>query len=192
MKEKIIEYMAQFEFFTTTEMEEIAAQLHIEAFPKGTLLLKEGEIADKCFFVLEGCIRQYYLVDGEEKTTAFYTEKQAAVSFTSYAEQSPSTHYLVCVEDCILLVGNPTQEQAMYQQHPKLEAFIRLLLEQGFGKTQEQFANFISSSPEKRYCDLLKNQPDLLHRVPQHQIASYLGVTPESLSRIRKRVASKK
>lgn len=155
-------------------------------------MLREGEVAKQCFFVLEGCIRQYYLVDGEEKTTAFYTEEQGAVSFTSYVNQSPATHYLSCVEDCVLIVGNPTEEQEMYRTFPKLVEFTRLLVEQDYGKTQEQFASFITSSPEKRYRDLLKDRPSLLNRVPQHQIASYLGMTPESLSRIRKRIAAKK
>jgi CRP-like cAMP-binding protein len=91
-----------------------------------------------------------------------------------------------------LVVGSLDYEQEMYQKFPKLAALTRALMEQDFGKTQSAFVAFMSSSPEERYRKLLTDRPDLLGRAPQHQIASYLGVTPESLSRIRKRIFVKK
>lgn len=92
----------------------------------------------------------------------------------------------------VLVVGSLDYEQEMYQKFPKLAAITRALMEQDFGKTQEALVAFISSSPEERYQKLLAERPALLGRVPQHQLASYLGVTPESLSRIRKRIFMKK
>jgi len=91
-----------------------------------------------------------------------------------------------------LIVGNFHLEQAMYEQFPKLQAITRSMMEHDFGRTQEALARFITSSPEERYVHLLTTRPELVQRVPQHQLASYLGVTPESLSRIRKRMALKK
>ena len=173
------------------EMEAIVALLDIQTFSKGTHILREGEISSKCFFILKGCVRQYLLDDGIEKTTFFYTESQAVVPFDSYLQQKPSRHYCVCVEDVTAVVGNPSEEQEMYQKFPKLASLTRMMVEQGFGKTQEEFVTFITSSPEERYLNLQTNRPDLLQRVPQHQIASYLGITPESLSRIRRRLAKK-
>lgn len=173
------------------EAKEIAAQIPVESYAKGTLLLKAGELSSICYFVLKGCIRQYSIIDGEEKTTAFYTEQQAAVPFASHAQQAPSGYYLLCAEDCLLVVGDMSQEQDMYARYPKLLAITRHMMEQDFGKTQEAFSRFITSSPEERYLNLMETRPDLFLRVPQHQIASYLGMTPESLSRIRKRTMKK-
>lgn len=173
------------------EAKEIAAQIPVESYPKGTLLLKAGEVSSICYFVLKGCIRQYSIIEGEEKTTAFYTEQQAAVPLTSYTQQVPSGNYLVCAEDCLLVVGNMSKEQDMYTRYPKLLSMTRSMIEQDFGKTREAFSRFISSSPEERYLHLMDTRPELFLRVPQHQIASYLGMTPESLSRIRKRTIKK-
>lgn len=172
--------------------EEDVKAIKVASFSKGTILLNEGNITDTCYFVLKGCVRQYFLQEGEEKTTAFFTESQAIVSISNYATQKPSPHYLICVEDCTLIVGNFEEEKEMYEKFPQLQAITRMMMEQDYGKTQETFANFITSSPEERYVNLLNTRPELLQRVPQHQIASYLGMTPESLSRIRKRIALKK
>jgi len=173
------------------EAKEIVENINIQTFKKGSILLQEGEISKKCYSVLKGCVREYYIIDGEEKTTAFFTEGQEVVSFTSYTNQTPSKHYLSCIEESTLTVSTPEKEKEMYRKYPKLEAITRTMIEINSGKTQEKLASFITSSPEERYMNLLENRSDLLNRVPQHQIASYLGITPESLSRIRKRIVSK-
>lgn len=173
------------------EAKEIVENINIQTFKKGTILLKEGVISKECYSVLKGCIREYYIKDGEEKTTDFFTEGQEVVSFTSYTNQTPSKHYLSCAEESILTVSTPEKEKEMYRKYPKLEAITRTMMEINTGKTQEKLASFITSSPEERYLNLLENRPHLINRVPQHQIASYIGITPESLSRIRKRVVSK-
>lgn len=192
MNEALVKYLSKLESLSEQEVKDIAANIIVQTFKKGTVLLNEGEIASKCYFILQGCVRQYHLTDGEEKTTAFFTEEQAVVSFSSYSQQIPATHYWSCEEDTTAIVGYLDKEQEMYQKFPKLVEITRAMMEQDFGKTQEAFATFIASSPEERYHLLLKNRPDLLQRVPQHQIASYLGVKPESLSRIRKRISLKK
>jgi CRP-like cAMP-binding protein len=192
MKNELVDYFLKHTSLAREEITAIVDQLTITSYREGTMLLCEGEYSHACYYILKGCIRQYILEDGKEKTTAFFTENQAVVSFQTYAQQKPSSHYWVCNEDVTAIVGDPRNEQEMYQQFPKLESVTRLFIEQDFGRTQEEFANFVTSSPEKRYLDLLEDRPELLQRVPQHQIASYLGVTPESLSRIRKRLMAKK
>jgi len=123
-----------------------------------------------------------------KKTTQFYTEGQAAALFTSLSTQIKTESYLACVEDSILIIGDPNEANEMYEKLPKLTQITRAMMEQGLGKMQDAFSLFVASSPEERYLNVLKNNPNLLQRVPQHQLASYLGVTPESLSRIRKRI----
>lgn len=182
-------FISQFPSLTEEEARRIAEQMPVREALKGTVLLSEGAIAHECYFVLQGCVRQYRLDDGKEHTTAFFTEGQAVVPFASYMQKIPSAHSFSCVEDSVLIVGNPEQEQEMYSAFPSLVGITKAFTEQGFGAMQEEFSTFISSSPEERYLHLLRTRPYLLQRVPQHQIASYLGVTPESLSRIRKRIA---
>lgn len=173
------------------EKEEILRRLDIRTFPKGTILLREGQSCRYCYFILKGCIREYRLDGNAEHTSAFYTEQQAAAQFLAYSGGKTSDCYWECTEDCELVVGNLEQETTMYDEFPALKEMTRKMMEADFGNTQEAFARFRSQSPEERYLDLLENRPDLLQRVPQHQLASMLGITPESLSRIRKRLSRK-
>jgi CRP-like cAMP-binding protein len=191
MKTEILAYFSENWTGSKDELAEIIDALNIKTIKRGTILVQEGAVSTLCYYILKGCVRQYVLEDGIEKTTAFYTENQAVVPFQTYLKGKPSNHFTVCLEDVTAIVGNPEEEKEMYRKFPNLESLTRTMVEQDFGKTQEEFANFVTSSPEKRYLDLMKNRPDLIQRVPQHQIASYLGVTPESLSRIRRRLAKK-
>jgi CRP-like cAMP-binding protein len=191
MKEALRQFISKFKSFDQSEINAIIENTHVESFKKGTTILKEGEVCTKCYFVLSGCVRQYQLVNGEEKTTAFFIEGQAAVLYSSYLEGRPSEYYLSCVEDSILTIGTREQEQKLHKQYPKLEYLIHTLMPQDYGKVQDRLALMINNNPEERYQILMKTQPELLGRVPLNQIASYIGVTPESFSRIRKRILKK-
>ena len=191
MENEIIKYLSKYIPITKELEETIIKSGFIKCFEKGTLLLEEGKKSNECYFVIKGCIRSYYIKDGEEKTTEFYTEEQA-VTPTVYGKKIPSEYYLECIEDTIAGVGNPELETEMYQKFPQLESLNRALGEAIMAKYLETFAEFKMTSPEERYLNLLKNRPDLIQRAPQHQIASYLGIKPESLSRIRKRIIKQK
>lgn len=188
MKNELIKYTSQFPSLSVEEWKAIIENSRVREYVKGTILLKEGEKSSKCYLILKGCVRQYHIKEGQEKTTFFFTEEQASVSITSYKEQIHSNHYLACVEDSILITYDFNKKEKMNQKIPKFESIIRMMMEQDYYKIQEMFTSFISFSPEERYLNLLKTRPGLLQRVPQHQIASYLSMTPESLSRIRKRI----
>jgi CRP-like cAMP-binding protein len=191
MENEIVKYLSKY-VPVTQEMEQAIIQSgFIKSYRKGTRLLEEGELSNECYFVIKGCIRSYYIKNGEEKTTEFYTEEQV-VTPTVYGKKIPSEYYLECIEDTIAGVGNPESEAAMYKQFPQIELINLALGEAIMSKYIDTFAEYKMSSPEERYLNLLKNRPYLIQRVPQHQIASYLGITPESLSRIRKRTANKK
>ncbi len=185
-------FIKQFGMLTDDEIDIIVDNANIQSYKKGTVLLREGQVARECYFVLKGLVREYYIKDGEEKSTNFYTEMEPVNSFTSHTESKPSKHFLVCAEDCVLTVGTDSLEQEMCRRIPRLESIIRQEVENNTGKMQDYIAEFITSSPEERYMKLMEERPGLLNRVPQHQIASYLGVTPESLSRIRKRLLTTK
>ena len=161
----------------------------IKTFEKGHILLREGQVSNESYFNIKGLVRKYYLVDGEERTTEFYVEKDAISSLQSYNLNVPANHYLECIEDCRLAVLSREKEQELFKRVPNFESLCRVSVEEELGAYQDKLAQFMISSPEKRYLDLMENRPDLLQRVPQYHLASYLGVKPESLSRIRKRIA---
>ncbi|MEX2593667.1 MAG: Crp/Fnr family transcriptional regulator [Anditalea sp.] len=187
-RNELLSFLSKIPLLTNEEVKALAENIPVRFFKKGTVLVNEGDICNKCYFVLKGCLRQYIFINGVDKSTQFYTEEQAAVFFSSIANQSKSESHLSCVEDSILIVGEPNSETEMYKKFPKLEQITRMMMAQDFGKIQDALSYFIASSPEERYLNLLKTKPDLLQRVPQHQLASYIGVSPESLSRIRKRL----
>jgi CRP-like cAMP-binding protein len=187
----IIQYISQFVRLSQEDISAIMETTRIRMFKKGTILLREGQMANLCYFNLKGCVRQYYLLNGLEKTTNFYTEGEPIAPNEGSAKNQPSRFYLACVEDCLLSVGSPEDETRFFQKFPKFEAICRAVLEEQLLKSQENFAAFMINTPEERYLALLQERPDLLDRVPQYQLASYLGIQPESLSRIRKRIMLK-
>ncbi len=191
MKNEFRSFISNFPFLNAEETEIIVENTLLREFKKGSILLKEGSISKNCYAVVRGCVREFYIKDGLEKTTAFFTEGQSVNSFSSYTNQVPSKHFLECSEDCLLTVGNQSLVDQMSERIPRLTEFITNEVEKDAGALQERMATFMTSSPEERFSDLMENNPGLMNRVPQHQIASYLGVTPESLSRIKKRAYSK-
>jgi CRP-like cAMP-binding protein len=191
MKEKLYRYMAAYTNLSETEQRSILEAIETQEFSKGTHLVKQGNELDasKCYFVLAGCIRQYQIdVEGKETTSNFFTENQAILLSNFAGTDHTSDYSLACTEDCVLVVGDLEEEQNMYQQYAGLETMTRRMMEKYLGEAYSEYANFTRSTPEERYKFIIENRPDLITRVPQHQLASYLGITPESLSRIKKRL----
>ena len=191
MNQDLLDFLSGFPRLSPEEVEMIARHIPVKSFSKGYMLLETGKIPSECYYLLKGCIREYKIIDGLEKTTAFYTEKNGTISPVSYVHQTPSAHFLVCMEDCLVISGNREQDKSNYENFPVLKGITANMLESEWIKTKENFTDFITSSPEQRYLNFIEKHGDLFQRVPQHQIASYLGMTPESLSRIRKRVLLK-
>jgi CRP-like cAMP-binding protein len=173
----------------TEELERaLSENLLIRTYSKGTVLLKEGGLCSECYFIIKGLIRSYYLNEVEEITADFYMEEQV-VSPSCYGTKTPSRLYLECLEETIAYVGTPELESEMYSKYPELAAMSQAMGEKIMSSFKDSFDDFKMSSPEQRYLNLVKNNPELIQRAPQYQIASYLGIKPESLSRIRKRLS---
>ena len=180
--------------YITLNEDEKNALLSLDIFhtvKKDTILLKEGQKTKDSYFVLKGCIRKYYVLDGEEKTTAFFTELDALTPHC-VINNSPSEYFVSCVEDSILTISNSEMGEEVNSKFPKFDIMCRILSEELLAKQQTNFDEFKTSSPEQRYLNLLQNRPDLIQRVPQNQLASYLGIQPQSLSRLRARILEKK
>jgi CRP-like cAMP-binding protein len=190
MKNKLFDFISKYISLTEDEKNAILSLDLFRSVKKGTTLLKEGQKSKDSYFVIEGCIRKYYIIDGEEKTTAFYTEMEALTP-PCVINKAPSEYFISCVEDIILTVSNDDMGVEINSKFPKFEIMCRILSEELLAKKQMDFDAFKTSSPEQRYLNLLQKRPDLIQRVPQHQLASYLGIKPQSLSRLRARIVEK-
>ncbi|MGO4694478.1 Crp/Fnr family transcriptional regulator [Paenibacillus sp. 2TAB26] len=189
MKSILFKYMTKFTSLSDEEQQAIVDDILIEEYKKGTVLLRQGDVPTKCYFVLKGIVRQHLIDEaGKEVTSNFFTEEQAVSIFNRHQQNKPSAYTLTCLEDCILVVGELDDEKGMFNKHLQLESMVRIMVEENLGEVQDELTSFIASAPEERYKALLRKRPHLVDRVPQHQLASYLGITPESLSRIKKRV----
>lgn len=191
MRDILFDFLLKTQAFSEDEINDLVEYMNVISVKKNTIIVKEGQLCNSCYFVLKGCLRQYVVADGVEKTIAFYTEEQAVNFFTSYTSKTASASFLCSLEESVLLVGNPEKDLELFIKFPQLEQITQKMIQLDFGNIQDNFAKFITSSPEDRYLNMLNEKPDLLQRVPLHQIASYLGITPESLSRIRKRLFKK-
>jgi CRP-like cAMP-binding protein len=190
MQDILFDFISKYIPLTEDEKNAILSLDIFRSIKKGTTLLEEGQKSQDDYFILKGCIRKYYIINGEEKTTAFFTEMEG---FTPHCvkNNAPSEYFISCVEDTILTVANPDMGVELFTKFPKFELMCRILSEELLARQQINFDEFKTSSPEQRYLNLLQKRPDLIQRVPLHQLASYLGMKPESLSRIRKRLLQK-
>ena len=191
MQDILFDFISKYVSLTDDEKNAILALDIFHSVKKGTTLLKEGQKSNDNYFVLKGCLRKYYMIDGEEKTTAFFTEMEALTPHCVMSK-TPSEYYISCVEDAILLISTSDMETEINSKFPKFDLMCRILSEERLGKQQIDFDEFKTSSPEQRYLNLLESRPDLIQRVPQHQLASFLGIKPQSLSRLRARILEKK
>ncbi len=191
MQDILFDFISKYVSLTEEEKNALASLDLFHSVKKGAILLKEGQKSKDSYFVLKGCIRTYYILDGEEKTTAFYTEMEALTP-PCVISKTPSDYYISCIEDTILTISNSDMETEMNSKFPKFEIMCRILSEELLAKQRIDFDAFKTSSPEQRYLNLLQKRPDLIQRVPQHQLASYLGIKPQSLSRLRARILEKR
>ncbi len=172
------------------EWEAVAAAFVEQQVPRKTVLLPAGAVAREVYFVAQGCVRLYYEQNGTDRSAFFFTEGQFAGAYDSFITQQPSPHFVETLEPCRLLRVSHDALQGLYQRVPAMNELVRKIVEHRFVELHQLFTAFILDSPETRYRHLLHQRPDLLRRVPQHHLATYLGITPISLSRIRKRIVS--
>ena len=190
MQDLLFDFISKYISLTEDEKNALLSLDLFRSVKKGTILLKEGQTSKDSYFVLKGCIRAYYVLEGEEKTTAFYTEMEALTP-PCVISKTPSDYYISCIEDSILTVSNSDMEVDINSKFPKFDTLCKMFSEEILARERIDFDEFKTSSPEQRYLNLLQKRPDLIQRVPQYQLASYLGIKPASLSRVRARITEK-
>jgi len=161
-----------------------------KSYKKGDFFLAEGQICKQVGFVAKGLLRYYINHDGEEKTYAFSQENNYVCNYESFLPQSPSSKIIQALEDCEVLVISHADLQILYAGVREGERFGRMAIEAVFIQLLADISSFYIETPERRYERFRKNHPDLEQRISQYHIASYVGVKPQSLSRIRKRMST--
>jgi len=162
-----------------------------KTYKKGDFFLSDGQICKQVGFVNKGLMRYYINHDGEEKTYAFSQENQYICNYESFIPQSPSSKIIQALEDSELLVISHSDLQLLYANVREGERFGRIAIEMVFLQMLKDITSFYTETPELRYERFLKNHSDLQQRVSQYHIAAFVGVKPQSLSRIRKRIFAK-
>lgn len=167
-------------------VEAIVASVPIQTFAKGQPLLKQGDMPTVNYFVIVGCVRQYLCDEnGKEVTVDFFVENDP-INMVSYANIAGESKYsLVCLEPSLLVIC--PHIEASEVDNPEIAKMIQGFFNGQFTRLQEDYASFKIMSPEARFKAFVATKPDLLIRVPQHILASYLNITPETFSRFKKK-----
>jgi len=191
MSEKFITHIAQYADLSQEEVKYIQSHVPTRSYKKGEIIFREGVISDTIYFVLQGCVRLYYNVEGDEKTAFFYTEGKFICAGESYTFNVAAKENYQALEETTLMLFDKQTIEHLLAIFPKFELIARVATEDELITCQRMIASFITKSPEERYRELFQTNGQLFQRVAQQYIASYLGVSPETLSRIKKRVHKK-
>jgi len=185
---KIEAFIRQFIEPNEEEWKAFADILQQKTLKKKDMLLESGQICNFIGFVNSGVIREYAFQNGKESTVDFVAENQFIVDFPSFIRGTPSRQYLEALTDVDMLIFKKDALNAIFDKYKIWERFGRLIVEQVFCTMEEKRKNIISTTHEEQYRNFASAYPNVVQQVPQYYIASYLGLTPEHLSRIRKKV----
>jgi len=185
------EHLKRYVNFNEAEWILFTQHLSFAKLKKKHYFAESGKVCNKVGFILKGSVRYFHIKDGEDITGYFSFENEFLSSYKSYLTGSPSHVYVQALEDSLLVTFTKKDMDEMLSDPMlayKMERFGRLIAEQYLCCYEDRVAAFITQTPEERYLELLSNGREILQRMPQHYIANYLGITPVSLSRIRKRI----
>ncbi|MFK7934882.1 MAG: Crp/Fnr family transcriptional regulator [Saprospiraceae bacterium] len=166
---------------------ELADQAQILSFPKKTCIVKEGQYADRVYFIISGSARAYYLKDGQDITDWFAFENEFITSIQSFFSEIPSPHYVETIEAAQILTIDRATVHYLSDKYRAFERLHKLVITQTMLQLQQRIVSMQFETAQQKYINLLNVMPDIELRVPLIHIASYLGMTIETLSRIRRK-----
>jgi CRP-like cAMP-binding protein len=192
MHDLLLQNISKYIQLTQKEIDYFTSVIQIKRLRKKQYLVQEGDLCRYESFVNKGCLRGYHVDEkGQEHIAQFAIEGWWISDMYSFLTATPARFNVDALEDSELsCLGKPSLEE-LYLQVPKFERFFRIILQNAFIAHQQRIIANMSKTAEERYLDFMNHYPQLEQRVPQHQVASYLGITPESLSRIRRQLTEK-
>ncbi|HMF72601.1 MAG TPA: Crp/Fnr family transcriptional regulator [Flavitalea sp.] len=180
-------FISKYVKLSDVELEDITNKFKRKVVKKNSYLLRQGDTCKDLVFVQTGCLRLYYLKDGVEVSVWFAFQRSSAIEIYSFISENPSNYFLQAIEDSEVLYLLKTELNKLYKNQPKMQEMMRNFWEDVILNLINRFTALQKDSAEKRYLDLL-NRPAYLEKIPQKYLASFIGVTPTSLSRIRKQI----
>jgi len=177
---------------TGEEFGYFSSLLQAKRLRKKQFLLEEGEVCSHECFVNSGCLRMYKLNEkGQEHIIQFAVTDWWIGDQYSFLTGEPSGYFIDALEESEVLLIEKNRLEQVYERVPKFERFFRIAFQNSYVALQRRILAGLSQTAEEKYLDFINRYPELEQKIPQHQVASYLGITPESLSRIRKQLAGK-
>lgn len=171
----------------TAEWSKFSHLLKRQDIPAKTTLLQEGQISKTAYFIEKGCIRSWFNNNGTDITFQFFFEGDVVASIESFISNQPSLFSIETIEPCVVHSISKEDFQTVLECSSEIKDELETYTFKRLVFYQHLFLSRIKDNPQKRYDELIKKRPEIIKRVPQHYIASYLGITPVSLSRIRNR-----
>lgn len=191
MPTQIINNIKSFVALSQNDEEAFIKILELKKYAKKEFILEEGEICDKIFFINSGSARDYFNIEGEEKIVQFFFEDSWYTDYGSFLTGRPTNENLQAIEPCEVVFFKKSDLYNLYETNPVFDKVGRVMAENAFMALMQLNSMIKNLEPDERYLYLIKQRPELMERIPQHYIASYLGIQPQSLSRIRKRIFDK-
>jgi CRP/FNR family transcriptional regulator, anaerobic regulatory protein len=190
MTKNFIEFISQITTFTDEEMQ-LAKSLFTErTLKRGDFWIREGEFKADLVFVNKGMLRAYFIKAEIEKTFDLVIENQVITSANCYSLGLLSNYYIQAVEDSHISTISKENLEILFTQTPKWERVGRIVAEAYTVEQEDRIRSFIADTAQERYANLSQSQPELLQRTPQIYLANYLGITPQSLSRLRRNIVT--
>lgn len=164
---------------------ELIERLTIVTYKKGEVLVREGQYADKAYFILQGCARAYYLKDGKDVSDWFAFENEFISAIVSFFSEEPSAHYIEMVEDAVVMEISKESTEILSGKFHDFERLMREVVTRTMLSQREKMFSILFNTAKEKYDHIIRIRPDITNRIPLIHIASYLGMTIETLSRVR-------
>lgn len=191
MYAELLAHIARYVALTPAEAQLVGAYFSQQAVPRKAYLLEAGQPCAASYFVLQGCLRLYFITEkGAEQITQFALENWWLTDYSSLLSRQPSLFYIQAVEPTTVAVLDYPRQEALLAEVPALERYFRLMLQRVAAANQTRWVYYYGQSLEERYQFFSTSFPEFVQRIPQYMLASYLGCTPEFLSKIRAKASS--
>jgi len=189
---QIIESIKSIVSINKEEEKAFSSILEFKTLKKKELWLCQGQICNKVIFIDNGCARVFYNVDASENTIQFFFGNSWYTDYASLLTGQPTIENMQALQTCEVAIIKKEDLYELYNRFPVFDRVGRILAENAFLSVSRLNQMKTNEEPEIRYLNLIKKRPEIVKQIPQHYIASYLGIKPETLSRIRKRILSAK